>query len=51
MPWMKSFPCDSCAKNCYLVSNQSLIKSDVILNPLHALSLFLATILNLNTKL
>lgn len=42
MPWMKSFPCDLWAKNCYLVSNQPLIESDATLDPLHALSLFLA---------
>ncbi|CEG81839.1 hypothetical protein RMATCC62417_15990 [Rhizopus microsporus] len=42
MPWMKSFPCDLWAKNCYLVSNQPFIESDATLNPLHALSLFLA---------
>ncbi|KAG0937917.1 hypothetical protein G6F29_008452 [Rhizopus arrhizus] len=42
MPWMKYFPCDLWAKNCYLVSNQPLIESDAALDSLHALSLFLA---------
>ena len=42
MPWMKSFPCDLWAKNCYLVSNQPLIESNAALDSLHALSLFLA---------
>ncbi|KAI7886790.1 hypothetical protein K492DRAFT_233296, partial [Lichtheimia hyalospora FSU 10163] len=41
-PWLKRFPCTGWASNCYLVSNDIPDGDDTVLDPLHAISLFLS---------